>query len=40
VHGNGPGIVDFSAVEKVDVDVAYLRAFGASPRVVANDLLG
>lgn len=36
VHGNCPGIVDFSAVEKVDIDVAYLRAFGGSPRVMAG----
>jgi hypothetical protein len=36
VHGNCDGIVDFSAVEKVDIDVAYLRAYGASPRVMAG----
>jgi predicted phosphodiesterase len=30
VHGNCDGIVDFSAVEKVDVDVAYLRAYGGA----------
>jgi predicted phosphodiesterase len=36
VHGNCDGIVDFSAVEKVDVDVAYLRAYGGSPRVMAG----
>jgi hypothetical protein len=36
VHGNCDGIVDFSAVEKLDVDVAYLRAYGGSPRVMAG----
>jgi len=36
VHGNCAGIVDFSAVEKVDIDVAHLRAFGGSPRVMAG----
>ena len=36
VHGNCDGIVDFSAVEKIDIDVAYLRAYGASPRVMAG----
>lgn len=36
VHGNCPGIVDFSAVEKLDIDVAYLRAYGSSPRVMAG----
>jgi hypothetical protein len=36
IHGNCPGIVDLSAVEKVDVDIAFLRAFGASPRVMAG----
>ena len=36
VHGNCDGIVDFSAVEKVDIDVAYLRAYGASPRVMTG----
>lgn len=36
VHGNCDGIVDFSAVEKVDIDVAYLRAYGSSPRVMAG----
>jgi hypothetical protein len=36
VHGNCDGIVDFSAVEKLDIDVAYLRAYGASPRVMAG----
>ena len=35
VHGNCDGIVDFSAVEKIDIDVAYLRAYGGSPRVMA-----
>jgi hypothetical protein len=36
VHGNCDGIVDFSAVEKIDIDVAYLRAYGGSPRVMAG----
>jgi hypothetical protein len=36
VHGNCDGIVDFRAVEKLDIDVAYLRAYGASPRVMAG----
>jgi hypothetical protein len=36
VHGNCDGIVDFSAVEKLDIDVAYLRAYGGSPRVMAG----
>ena len=36
VHGNCDGIVDFSAVEKLDLDVAYLRAYGGSPRVMAG----
>jgi hypothetical protein len=36
VHGNCDGIVDFRAVEKVDIDVAYLRAYGGSPRVMAG----
>jgi hypothetical protein len=36
VHGNCDGIVDFSAVQKVDVDVAYLRSYGGSPRVMAG----
>jgi hypothetical protein len=36
IHGNCSGIVDLSAVEKVDVDIAYLRAFGGSPRVMAG----
>jgi hypothetical protein len=36
IHGNCTGIVDLSAVEKVDVDIAYLRAFGGSPRVMAG----
>ena len=36
VHGHCDGIVDFSAVEQVDVDVAYLRAYGGSPRVMAG----
>jgi predicted phosphodiesterase len=36
VHGNCDGIVDFSAVEKLDVDVSYLRAYGGSPRVMAG----
>ena len=35
-HGNCDGIVDFSAVEKIDIDVAYLRAYGGSPRVMAG----
>lgn len=36
VHGNCDGIVDFSAVEKLDIDVAYLRAYGGSPRVMTG----
>jgi hypothetical protein len=36
VHGNCDGIVDFSDVEKLDIDVAYLRAYGGSPRVMAG----
>ena len=36
MHGNCAGIVDLSAVEKVDVDIAYVRAFGGSPRVMAG----
>jgi hypothetical protein len=36
IHGNCTGIVDLSAVEEVDVDIAYLRAFGGSPRVMAG----
>jgi hypothetical protein len=36
IHGNCSGIVDLSAVEKVDVDIAFLRAFGGSPRVMAG----
>ena len=36
VHGNCDGIVDFSAVEKFDIDIAYLRAYGGKPRVVAG----
>lgn len=36
VHGNCDGIVDFSAVEKLEIDVAYLRAYGGSPRVMAG----
>ena len=36
LHGNCDGIVDFSAVEKLDLDVAYLRAYGGSPRVMAG----
>lgn len=36
VDGNCDGIVDFSAVEKVDIAVAYLRAYGSSPRVIAG----
>ena len=36
VHGNCDGIVDFSAVEKLDVDVAYLRTYGGSPRVMTG----
>jgi hypothetical protein len=32
--GNCSGIVDFGAVEKVDIDVAYLRSFGANPRIM------
>jgi hypothetical protein len=37
VHGNCDGIVDFSAVEKIGIDVAYLRAYGGSPRVKDPD---
>jgi hypothetical protein len=36
VHGNCDGIVDFSAVEKLDIDVSYLRAYGGSPRVMTG----
>jgi hypothetical protein len=36
VHGNCNGIVDLSAVEKLDIDVAYLRAYGAGPRVMTG----
>jgi hypothetical protein len=36
LHGNCDGIVDFSAVEKLDIDVAYLRAYGGSPRAMAG----
>jgi hypothetical protein len=36
IHGNCSGIVDLSAVEKVDVDIAFLRAFCGSPRVMAG----
>ena len=36
VHGNCDGIVDFSAVENLDIDVAYLRAYGGSPRVMTG----
>ena len=32
--GNCSGIVDFSTVEKVDIDVAYLRAFGGTTRIM------
>jgi hypothetical protein len=35
-HGQCSGIVDFSAVEQVDVDIGYLRAYGASPRVMTG----
>jgi hypothetical protein len=36
MHGNCAGIVDLSAVEKVDVDIAYMRAFGGTPRVMVG----
>jgi hypothetical protein len=32
--GSCSGIIDFSAVEQVDLDVPYLRSFGASVRVM------
>ena len=36
VHGSCDGIVDFSAVEKFDIGLAYLRAYGGSPRVMTG----
>ena len=36
IHGNCPGIVDLSAVETIEVDLAYLRAFGRRPRVMTG----
>jgi hypothetical protein len=36
IHGNCSGIVDLSAVGKIEVDIADLRAFGRRPRVMAG----
>jgi anti-anti-sigma regulatory factor len=35
-HGNCDSIVDFTAVDHVDLDGAYLRALGGRPRVMAG----
>src|SRR4030081_778406 len=36
IHGNCSGIVDLSAVGKIEVDVADLRAIGRRPRVMTG----
>jgi hypothetical protein len=33
-HGACPGIVDFSSVERVDLDVEYVKAMGQSARLM------
>ena len=36
IHGNCPGIIDLSAVGRIEVDLEALRAFGRRPRVMAG----
>jgi hypothetical protein len=33
-HGHWPGIVDFTAVKDLGIDIAYLRSFAHKPRVM------
>jgi hypothetical protein len=35
-HGNCDGILDFTGVTQVNVDVAYIRALGRRPRIMSG----